>query len=66
MKIKENKRNQESRLKEICSSKGIDFTQYFGLLNEDLGKVIAEGLGVPWEPVDLEGYAKTWSIASAN
>lgn len=41
-------------------------TQYFGLLNEDLGKVIAEGLGVPWEPVDLEGYAKTWSIASAN
>ncbi|GCE99208.1 catalase T [Zygosaccharomyces mellis] len=32
-------------------------TQYFGLVNKDFGKAIADGLGIKWEPVDLEGYA---------
>ncbi|CCD25908.2 catalase T NDAI_0G01320 [Naumovozyma dairenensis CBS 421] len=37
--------------------------QYFGLLNKDLGSQIAEGLKVPWKPVDFEGYAKAIGMA---
>ena len=40
MKIKENKRNQESRLKEICSSKGIDFKSLESLLDSVKAKKI--------------------------
>ena len=40
MKIKENKRNQESRLKEICSSKGIDFKSLEALLDSVKAKKI--------------------------
>ena len=40
MKIKENKRNQESRLKEICSSKGIDFKCLEALLDSVKAKKI--------------------------
>lgn len=40
-------------------------SQYFGLLNEDLGKQIAEGLEIQWEPVSFETYARRISIASA-
>ena len=40
MKKKENKRNQESRLKEICSSKGIDFKSLESLLDSVKAKKI--------------------------
>lgn len=40
-------------------------SQYFGLLNKDLGKAIAEGLGIKWEPVNFEEYAKSTNISSA-
>ncbi|CCE66341.1 hypothetical protein TPHA_0P01840 [Tetrapisispora phaffii CBS 4417] len=41
-------------------------SQYFGLLNADLGKSIAEGLGIEWVPVDLEGYFDSIGRASAK
>ncbi|CCE65587.1 hypothetical protein TPHA_0L02360 [Tetrapisispora phaffii CBS 4417] len=31
-------------------------SQYFGLVNSDLGKAIADGLNIEWVPVDLETY----------
>lgn len=40
-------------------------SQYFGLVNQDLGKAVAHGLGVKWEPVDLQGYAKFVGVASS-
>ncbi|CDO93919.1 unnamed protein product [Kluyveromyces dobzhanskii CBS 2104] len=40
-------------------------TQYFGLLNEDLGKKIAEGLEIAWEPVSFEQYTQRLTVASA-
>ncbi|KAL6941636.1 hypothetical protein ACO0RG_002772 [Hanseniaspora osmophila] len=33
-------------------------SQYFGLLNKDLGEQIAKGLGIAWEPVDLQEYVQ--------
>ncbi|SCU88892.1 LADA_0E12618g1_1 [Lachancea dasiensis] len=40
-------------------------TQYFGLLNKDLGAAIAKGLGVKYEPLSFDEYAKSTSLASA-
>ncbi|AQZ10564.1 CTT1 (YGR088W) [Zygosaccharomyces parabailii] len=40
-------------------------SQYFGLVNEELGKSVAHGLGVKWEPVDLQGYAKYVGVSSS-
>lgn len=40
-------------------------SQYFGLVNKDLGKAIADGLGIEWQPVDLDGYAKSVGIAKS-
>lgn len=40
-------------------------SQYFGLLNRDLGAAIAEGLKIPYEHVDLEGYARSIGVASS-
>lgn len=37
--------------------------QYFGLLNKNLGKSIAEGLGITWEPVSMDQYAQEAGIA---
>ncbi|CEP60415.1 catalase T LALA0_S01e10352g [Lachancea lanzarotensis] len=39
--------------------------QYFALLNEDLGAAIAKGLGVKYEPLSFEEYAKRLSLASS-
>lgn len=38
-------------------------SQYFGLLNTDLGKAIADGLEIKWEPVTIDDYAKAAGIA---
>lgn len=43
----------------------VRISQYFGLLNKDLGKQIAEGLKVEWKPVELEEYAKSICVSSA-
>lgn len=39
-------------------------SQYFGLLNKGLGAAIAEGLGIKYQPVDLQEYTKALGIAS--
>lgn len=41
-------------------------TQYFGLLNKELGHEIANGLQIPWEPMTFEEYAKSLSVQSVN
>ncbi|SCV05952.1 LANO_0H18800g1_1 [Lachancea nothofagi CBS 11611] len=40
-------------------------SQYFGLLNKDLGAAIAKGLEIKFEPLSFEEYAKSVSCASA-
>lgn len=43
----------------------IRVTQYFGLLNKDLGAALANRLNIEYKPLDLQGYAKAVGIASA-
>lgn len=40
-------------------------SQYFGLLNADLGQKIAKGLGIAWEPLTFEEYAAKISTSAA-
>lgn len=39
-------------------------TQYFGLVNANLGQSLAEGLGIPWKPLSFEEYAQAVGISS--
>lgn len=40
-------------------------TQYFGLLNKELGAQLAKELDIEWKPLSFEEYAKSISISSA-
>ncbi|SCU90332.1 LAMI_0E01618g1_1 [Lachancea mirantina] len=40
-------------------------TQYFGLLNKDLGAKIAKGLGIEYKPLSFDEYVNSLTVASA-